>query len=219
MPDLLHKGIYGGGFIALLSIIVLPITSGDTALRALRLTIADSFHPDQSYNGRRLLLASIIFALVTVILVFAKMNPTGLSTLWRYFAWSNQTLSLFAFLAISVWMFENGKGKFVCAPLIPGAWYAFITVTYIMNAKIGFHIPWIGAYIIGICAAMVYVAAIFWYGCRRAADRTLKAKHQDNSLHFFDPPRQDTGDPYRRQDRGKCRGPALLYGKIIGNFS
>jgi len=124
-----------------------------------------------------LTLSSIIFALVAVILVFAKSNPTGFSTLWRYFAWSNQTLSLFAFLAISVWMFENGKGKFFWVPLIPGAFYAFVTVTYIMNAKIGFHVPWTGAYIIGVCAAVVYVGVILWYGRRRAAATPLKAKH------------------------------------------
>ncbi|MPM45645.1 hypothetical protein SDC9_92333 [bioreactor metagenome] len=114
---------------------------------------------------------------MAVILVFAKSNPTGFSTLWRYFAWSNQTLSLFAFLAITIWMFENGKAKFAWVPLIPGAWYAFVTVTYIMNAKIGFRIPWTGAYIIGICAAVAYVAVILWYGRRRVANRTLNAKH------------------------------------------
>ena len=46
---------------------------------------------------------------MAVILVFAKVNTSGFQILWRYFAWSNQTLSLFAFLAIAVWMFENGK--------------------------------------------------------------------------------------------------------------
>ena len=134
------KNILGpvGGIIALLGVIVLPITSGDTALRSLRLAISDSLHLDQSTNGKRLGLAGIIFALVAVILVFAKLNANGFNILWRYFAWSNQTLALFAFLAISVWMFENGKEKFVWMPLLPGAWYAFVTITYIANAQIGF---------------------------------------------------------------------------------
>ena len=52
--------------------------------------------------------------------MFAKTNANGFNILWRYFAWSNQTLSLFAFLAITVWMFENGKKKFAWIPLIPG---------------------------------------------------------------------------------------------------
>ena len=165
------KNILGnaGGVIALLGVIVLPITSGDTALRALRLGIADAFHLDQSSKSKRLGLSAIIFALVAVILVYAKSDPTGFNTLWRYFAWSNQTLSLFAFLAISIWMFENNKAKWVWMPLIPGAWYAFVTVTYIANAQIGFHIPWNIAYVVGVVAAVAYVAAIIVYGKKRAS--------------------------------------------------
>ena len=171
------KNILGpvGGIIALIGIIVLPITSGDTALRGLRLQISESFHIDQSSKGKRLGLSAVIFALVAVILVFAKMNSEGFNILWRYFAWSNQTLSLFAFLAISIWMFENGKGKWVWMPLIPGAWYTFITITYIMNAKIGFNIPWPVAYGIGIAAAVVYVGIICWYGKKRSS--RLSATH------------------------------------------
>ena len=170
------KDILGnvGGVIALLGIVVLPITSGDTALRGLRLTIAESFHIDQSTNGKRLTLSAIIFALVAAILVFAKFNSNGFNILWRYFAWSNQTLSLFAFLAISIWMFENGKRKYVWIPLLPGAFYTIVTVTYIANAKIGFNLPWGAAYAIGIAAAAAYVGAILWYGKQRAARLTAR---------------------------------------------
>ena len=165
------KDILGpvGGIIALLGVIVLPITSGDTALRSLRLSVSESLHIDQSSKAKRLGLSAIIFALVAVILVFAKSSPSGFNTLWRYFAWSNQTLSLFAFLGISVWMFENSKAKWVWIPLIPAAWYTFVTVTYIANAQIGFHIPWTPAYIIGVCAAVAYVGIVVWYGKKRAA--------------------------------------------------
>ena len=156
-----------GGIIALLGVIVLPITSGDTALRGLRLIIADTFHIDQSSNTRRLALSSVIFALVAVILVFAKMSPSGFNTLWRYFAWSNQTLSLFAFAAIVVWMFENNKGKWSWVPLIPAAFYVFVTVTYITNARIGFNIPWNIAYVIGAVSAVIYVGLLLWYGKKR----------------------------------------------------
>ncbi len=165
-----------GGIIALLGVIVLPITSGDTALRSLRLAIADALHLDQKAAGKRLGLSAIIFVLVAVILVFAKSNADGFNILWRYFAWSNQSLSLFAFLAITVWMFETGRGKFVWMPLIPGAWYTFVTVTYIVNAKIGFNIPWTAAYVIGAIAAIAYVCLLLWYGKKRAA---MKAKKNE----------------------------------------
>ena len=163
------KDILGpvGGIIALLGIIVLPITSGDTALRGLRLTIAESFKIDQSTNKKRMGLSIVIFAFVAVILVFAKTNADGFNILWRYFAWSNQTLSLFAFLAISIWMFENGKSKFVWIPLIPGAFYTFVTTAYLLNAKIGFGLPWTVAYIIAAILCVAYAGVILWYGNKR----------------------------------------------------
>lgn len=165
------KDILGsiGGIIALIGIIVLPITSGDTALRGLRLTISETFNIKQDTNAKRLTLAAVIFALVAAILVFAKMNSNGFNILWRYFAWSNQTLSLFAFAAIAVWMFLNGKQKFVWIPMIPAVFYTFVTITYIMNAKIGFNLPWGAAYAVGAVAAIVYLAVVIWYGNKRKA--------------------------------------------------
>ena len=157
-----------GGVIALLGVIVLPITSGDTALRALRLTLSESFHLDQSTNAKRLSLAVPVFVLVAAIIVWAKFNSEGFNILWRYFAWSNQTLSLFAFLAITVWMFENGKGKFAWIPLIPGAFYTFICSTFIANATIGFNLPWPIAYAIGAVCVIVYVGVLLWYGKKRS---------------------------------------------------
>ena len=158
-----------GGVIALIGIIVLPITSGDTALRGLRLTIAETFGIKQDTNSKRLTLSAIIFAVVAAILVFAKMNANGFNILWRYFAWSNQTLSLFAFAAIAVWMFVNGKKKYVWIPMIPAVFYAFVTVTYIMNAKIGFNLPWGAAYAVGAVAAVIYLIAVIVYGKKRNA--------------------------------------------------
>lgn len=163
------KDILGpvGGIIALVGIIVLPITSGDTALRGLRLTVAETFKIKQDTNVKRLSLSAAIFVIVAVILVFAKFNSNGFNILWRYFAWSNQTLSLFAFAAIVVWMCLNGKQKFVWIPLIPAVFYTFVTITYIANAKIGFNLPWGVAYAVGGVAAAAYLIVVVWYGNKR----------------------------------------------------
>ncbi len=163
-----------GGAVALLGVIVLPITSGDTALRALRLSLSETMHLDQSTNAKRIKLALPIFLLVIGILVFAKTNNNGFMILWRYFAWANQMLSLFAFLCIIAWMFENGKSKWVWMPIIPGCFYTFICITYIANAQIGFNIPWTIAYVIGVVCAAAYVVGCCVYGKKRAA-RILSA--------------------------------------------
>ena len=163
-----------GGIIAIIGIIVLPVTSGDTALRSLRLALSESLNIDQSTNKKRLTFSSIIFILVAAILVWAKTNPGGFNTLWRYFAWSNQTLALFAFLAITIWMFETGKGKWVWMPLIPGAIYTFHTVSFIINAKIGFGQPWSVAYPIAAVVTVAYVALLLLWGKKRSAVKANK---------------------------------------------
>ena len=58
--------------------------------------------------------------------------------------------------------------------MIPGIWYTFITVSYIANAKIGFNIPWMGAYIIGIAAAAAYGMVLVWYGRKREKIKNLE---------------------------------------------
>lgn len=163
---IIAKDILGpvGGLIALVGVIVLPVTSGDTALRALRLTIADGFHIPQDNNQKRLSLSAIIFAVVAALLFWAKSSPTGFAMLWRYFAWSNQTLALFAFAAITIWMFENNKAQWVWMPLLPGGFYTFVTVSYLSNAKIGFNLPWGAAYAVGAVMTVAYIAALLWYG-------------------------------------------------------
>ena len=68
-------------------------------------------------------------------------------------------------------MFENGKAKYVWVPLVPGTFYAFVTLTYIVNAKIGFNLPWNIAYIIGGALAAIYAVSILLYGKKRAKSK------------------------------------------------
>lgn len=162
-----------GGVIALIGVIVLPITSGDTALRALRLTLADSFHIRQENKAQRLRLAIPIFALVLVILVWAKFNSNGFNMLWRYFAWSNQMVSLFALACIAAYLYMNGKKKYVWVPLIPATFYAFATSTFIIHNPMqttgGEAMPWSVAYVLGGIFTIVYVIVVIRNGQKKAA--------------------------------------------------
>ena len=159
-----------GGAIALIGVIILPITSGDTALRALRLTLSDSLHIKQENNKQRIGLAVPVFALVYLILIWAKNDPQGFNTLWRYFAWSNQMISLFALACITAWMYKNGKAKFVWIPLIPAAFYAFATCTFIVNAKIGLGFDWPIAYAVGAIFTVAYLVVCVLNGKKKAKE-------------------------------------------------
>lgn len=164
-----------GGMIAIIGVIVLPITSGDTALRSLRLTLTDSFHLKQDTNAKRIMLATPIFALVYVILVWAKLDANGFNVLWRYFAWSNQMISLFALACIAIYMYTHGKAKFVWMPMIAGAFYSFVTCAFIMNAQIGFRLPWTAAYVVSLIWTIFYVAIVLIAGKKKAAAGTITA--------------------------------------------
>ena len=157
--DLLGKV---GGLIAILGVIVLPITSGDTALRSVRLMIGDALHIDQTKKKNRFTLSACIFVPVAAILVFAKSNAEGFNVLWRYFAWANQTIACFAFAMITVYLLSHKKNYIMS--LIPGMFYVFIISAYILNAQIGFRLPMNIAYIGGVVLAIVYAALVIKKG-------------------------------------------------------
>ena len=151
-----------GGIIAVIGIIVLPITSGDTALRSLRLIIADAMKIDQSKKANRLGISMVIFAFVAGILVFAKMNAGGFAILWRYFAWANQTIAVFAFAMITIYMMRH-KQPFVLS-LVPGMFYMFIISSFILNATIGFHLSWPISYTVAGVLTVVYGVVLIRFG-------------------------------------------------------
>ncbi len=162
-----------GGMIALIGVIVLPITSGDTALRALRLTLSDSLHLKQDNNKKRIALAVPVFALVYAILVWAKMDANGFNTLWKYFAWSNQMISLFALACVAAYLAINGKKQFMWVPLVPAAFYAFCTCAYIVQNpaqnKTGGLLPWSAAYVIAAIFTVCYLVVVVMNANKKAA--------------------------------------------------
>ncbi len=159
-----------GGIIAIIGVIVLPITSGDTALRSLRIMLSDAFHIDTSKKRNNILIALPIFGIVAAILVWAKADTSGFNTLWRYFSWANECTAVFAFAMISVYMIRNKKPYFMA--LVPGMFYMYIVTGYILNAQIGFNLPWIAAYTISGVLTLIYAAALVIYG-RRSGQRKL----------------------------------------------
>jgi carbon starvation protein CstA len=161
------------GMLAIIGVIILPITSGDTGLRYLRMMIAEHFGIEQKSYFNRLKVSIPVFIAVAALLVWAKMSPGGFTILWRYFAWSNQTDAIFTFAIISIYFFAKGRRKAALIPLIPGAWYAFITFTYIVNARIGLNIPINIAYILGVVFALVYVVLIYRQGNKLRENNTM----------------------------------------------
>jgi carbon starvation protein CstA len=155
-----------GGILALLGVVVLPITSGDTALRSLRLMVSEFLHIDQKPAKNRLTISAVIFILVAVILWWSKTSAGGFMILWRYFAWGNQTIATFAFAIITIYLLGKGYKMAALMSLLPGAWYIFITFSFICYAPIGFNLPMNTSYILGVVFALIYTFLIYQQGTK-----------------------------------------------------
>ncbi|BCB36852.1 carbon starvation protein A [Bacillus cereus] len=142
-----------GGTIAVIGVIVLPITSGDTAFRAARSIIADYFNFEQTKLKNRLIIAIPLFV------VAYGLTKIDFTLLWRYFSWANQSTAAIALWIGTMYLFIKGKPYVVS--LIPAIFMTLMTVIYILNAKIGFNIPLNTSYIIGAVITVILTAIFF----------------------------------------------------------
>ena len=161
-----------GGMVAVLGVIVLAITSGDTALRSLRLMLGDALHIDQRKKINAFTLAFMLFVIVGLVLYYAKTDKSGFALLWRYFSWANETIAVFAFAMISVYMIQNKMPHFIA--LLPGTFYMYIVATYILHAPIGFGLEWIASYGLAGVAAILYAVAVTKFGKSMTSSQNLR---------------------------------------------
>lgn len=148
-----------GAIVAMLGIIAAPITSGDTALRSARMIIAESLKIEQKSVRKRLLITIPLFIVTMGVLIFSLSNADGFKIIWRYFAWSNQTLSVFTFWAITVYLAINKKNYWIT--LIPALLMTCVTFSYILIAPEGFQLNPQISYLLMICALIISIILFF----------------------------------------------------------
>ncbi|MBQ9819557.1 MAG: carbon starvation protein A [Bacteroidales bacterium] len=138
-----------GGVLAVLGVVAAPITSGDTALRSARLIIAETLKYDQRSIGSRLAISVPIFLVTALLLWFNISDQDGFNTIWRYFGWANQTLSVFTLWTITVFLSRRRAGLRYLVGLVPAAFMTAVCLTFILVDKVGlgldaWYAPWIG---------------------------------------------------------------------------
>ncbi|WP_455668787.1 carbon starvation CstA family protein [Phocaeicola sp.] len=151
-----------GGLLAVLGVIAAPITSGDTALRSARLIVADFMHLEQKSIAKRLLICIPIFAVTIAILLYSQRDAAGFDMIWRYFAWCNQTLSVFTLWAVTVFLVRTKKNYYIT--LFPALFMTAVCSTYICIAPEGLALPETVAYGIGgACTLIAAIGFVTWY--------------------------------------------------------
>ncbi|MEN0645203.1 carbon starvation CstA family protein [Alkalicoccobacillus gibsonii] len=141
------------GTLAILGVIILPITSGDTAFRSARMIIADYFNISQKKIASRLWIALPLF----VISVF--LTTVDFTMLWRYFSWANQSTAVIALWVGSMYLFIAKRNYWIA--VIPGVFMTMACATYILNAPIGFGLSMNISYVVGAVITLGITALFF----------------------------------------------------------
>ena len=152
-----------GGILAVLGVVVCPITSGDTAFRSARLILSEITHLDQTKIRNRLIIT------LPLLGVGAVLTQLDFNVLWRYFSWSNQTLAMVALWVSTAYLMKEGRyrlGSVITA--IPAAFMSAVSLTYILMAKEGFGLSAGIAYPAGGCFAAVLFCVYMVLLLRRA---------------------------------------------------
>ncbi|MGN0188758.1 MAG: carbon starvation protein A, partial [Candidatus Cryptobacteroides sp.] len=150
-----------GGILAVLGVVVAPITSGDTAFRSARLIIADYMDLDQKPVLKRLAICIPLFLLAGLLLWFNVEDEDGFNVIWRYFGWANQTLAAFALWTVSAYLSKHARGVRYLVAVIPAAFMTAVCVTYICVASIGLNLPLDWNWTIGITTFVLSITIFF----------------------------------------------------------
>ena len=143
-----------GGALAVVGVVVCPITSGDTAFRSARLILAEITHLDQKKIRNRLIIT------LPLLGIGAVLTQLDFNVLWRYFSWSNQTLAMIALWVATAYLTREGKSRLAALlTALPAAFMSAVSMTYILMADEGFGLSSGIAYPAGLVFAIVLFSA------------------------------------------------------------
>lgn len=121
-----------GIILAMLGVVACPITSGDTAFRSARLTIADWFNIDQNKVKNRFFLCLPLLGIGAILGFGNTFGFIDYSIIWRYFSWTNQTLAMIVLWSASMYLFINKKNYWIT--VVPATFMSAVSVTYFVMA-------------------------------------------------------------------------------------
>ena len=144
-----------GGVIAVLGVVVCPITSGDTAIRAIRLLIQD----DRGYDSKDKRIAMGITLVAAFIMI--ALCLLDFQSLWYYMSWLNQTLACFTLWTCTAFLLKVTKRRiYSLITAIPAMFMTLVVSSFIMNWSRGLNLDYEIAMVIG---AIVTIVLAFFY--------------------------------------------------------
>ncbi|MBB5180397.1 carbon starvation protein CstA [Planomicrobium koreense] len=155
-----------GGILAIFGVIILPITTGDTALRSSRMIVTDIMSKFMDMEGKwKILLVTIPLGIPTFF-----MATIDYTFLWRYVGWTNQVVATVMLWTATVYLLSNFKFHWIAG--IPASFMTGVVATYIFYAPEGLNMDYQLSMIIGFCITLV---VLLWYAAQIIKYRALKA--------------------------------------------
>ena len=167
--------------LSLIVFIFLAVTSGDTALRVLRTSVADFLKIDQTPAKLRVLVLLPLVLLISGLLIWSNLSPTGYAVLWNYFAWFNQLIASCALLLATAYLASRAKPYLITA--VPGTLILFMCISYILwvspehlaGAPLGLGLPLEVSYVVAAVLSVILCAAAVLTGRRLGNDPAFSA--------------------------------------------
>lgn len=124
-------GTWMGG-VTIFAIVVLAVTSGDTALRSSRLSLGEMLSIDQVNTAKRIMTCLPLIVIVALLLWWSNQSAKSFNNLWNYFAWGNQMLSATTLMAGTVWLLRKGCKAASIVTLLPGFFMTTVVASFIL---------------------------------------------------------------------------------------
>ena len=121
-----------GVALAMIGVVICPITSGDTAFRSARLTLSDWLKIDQDSYVNRLKLCIPVLGVGSFLGIGNALGFINYTVIWRYFSWTNQTLAMIVLWAASMYLFKEKKNYWITA--VPATFMSAVSATYFVLA-------------------------------------------------------------------------------------
>ena len=166
----ISKGVLGvfGGILAVVGVIICPVTSGDTAFRSARLILAETFGLNQKKMRNRLLITIPLLVVGGLLTWFAIVNDNGFQIIWRYFSWSNQTLAMIALWVATAYLLKENRYRFSSlVTALPATFMTAVSFTYILTAKEGLRLNYNFSCIVGVVIAAALLIIYLFFLAKR----------------------------------------------------
>lgn len=143
-----------GGLLAILTVVILPVTTGDTALRSSRMIVMDSISKWVDPTKR----LTVIIATTLLAIPAFLLSLIDYSFLWRYVGGTNQLVATIMLWVAVSFLLKEGRAHAHLIAGVPALFMTGVVATYFLYAPEGLNLNYSFSLIVGALVTLVVLA-------------------------------------------------------------